>query len=357
MPPSSSSATSPTPSVTAAVNSVPGQTYVNQLAINSAQKGYQPDVTGVSGLPAAGTGTTPAQLAANGAASDPNGTINDITPATTPESEYTDAMNTYLTSLKNSNSLTLADSQARNSALNAPGETTSFAGTDANRIATTDAFGIDAANNTTAADLAAANAYKATLPATPAPFTLSPGDTRYNADGTVDASLPATPAKLDTSVVNTNGKQELVNTQTGQVIQDLGASTPTAAETNTADANSAEGQLTAAEGSDGYTDPNLYAKLRASSGLSASDFDNRFGYLVNPLSTKRLGIASSASNQGPSYTQAQQTSLIGAGIPSTELGSIQDFVNQYGVQAFFTNNPTLTSAQKTALNTLYGTDF
>lgn len=39
-----------------------------------------------------------------------------------------------------------------------------------------------------------------------------------------------------------------------------------------------------------YADPNLYAKLRGQSVMSASEFDNRFGYLVNPASRAKLGI-------------------------------------------------------------------
>lgn len=66
-------------------------------------------------------------------------------------------------------------------------------------------------------------------------------------------------------------------------------------------------QLTAIsnKSSDGYTDPNLYAKLRASSTLSASDFDNRFGYLVNPESKKKLGL--STTNENYSKEQITQT--------------------------------------------------
>lgn len=44
-----------------------------------------------------------------------------------------------------------------------------------------------------------------------------------------------------------------------------------------------------------YADPNLYAKLRSAAKMSASEFDNRFGYLVNPASKGRLGVGASAS--------------------------------------------------------------
>lgn len=60
-------------------------------------------------------------------------------------------------------------------------------------------------------------------------------------------------------------------------------------------ASDAGSKLVAAEGPDGYTDPNLYASLRANSKLSATDFDNRFGYLVNPESRVRLGLKSASA--------------------------------------------------------------
>lgn len=68
---------------------------------------------------------------------------------------------------------------------------------------------------------------------------------------------------------------------------------------NNADAqvSSAAQQLTNAVGSDGYTDPNLYARLRQSSTINPTQFDNRFGYLINPLSRDRLGL-STASRSG-----------------------------------------------------------
>lgn len=71
---------------------------------------------------------------------------------------------------------------------------------------------------------------------------------------------------------------------------------PTAGDLSTATAQALGSRLEAAKGPDGFTDPNLYASLRASSSLSASEFDNRFGYLVNPASTARLGISNTSAN-------------------------------------------------------------
>lgn len=54
-------------------------------------------------------------------------------------------------------------------------------------------------------------------------FSLSPGQTQYDAQGNAIASAPG--AKLDTSTVEVNGRKLLINSQTGQTIQDLGAAT------------------------------------------------------------------------------------------------------------------------------------
>ena len=72
-------------------------------------------------------------------------------------------------------------------------------------------------------------------------------------------------------------------------------------------------QLTSKVGEDGYTDPNLYSRLRATSSLSATDFDNRFGYLVNPQSRANLGITSAVAGsqwKPPSADEATVNSLI-----------------------------------------------
>ena len=72
---------------------------------------------------------------------------------------------------------------------------------------------------------------------------------------------------------------------------------------DTSAVSNAQAQLTAAakKGIDSYTDPNLYASLRAQSTLTPTDFDNRFGYLVNPASTARLGIGAAATTQGGAF--------------------------------------------------------
>lgn len=100
-------------------------------------------------------------------------------------------------------------------------------------------------------------------------------------------------------------------------------------------------QLTSAAGSDGFTDPNLYARLRQISTVSPTEFDNRFGYLVNPLSRAKLGItASGASGRGTQYLTSQWFKQIypidqlysqanAAGYGSGLLGSKEDAVDKY----------------------------
>lgn len=90
----------------------------------------------------------------------------------------------------------------------------------------------------------------------------------------------------------------LLDWQTRQA--NLKRASPTTISVNTSSASSAEGQLLDARGTDGYTDPNLYASLRSRSTISANEFDGKFGYLVNPASKTRLGIKE-VKNTGVGY--------------------------------------------------------
>lgn len=102
----------------------------------------------------------------------------------------------------------------------------------------------------------------------------------------------------------------------------LNKQNPTALQTETAAISSANSQLSAAKGTDGYTDPNLYARLRSSSPLSATDFDNRFGYLVNPASTARLGIGTTSTNNGASDADInKQLAQIPSGTSSEDIAA------------------------------------
>ena len=111
----------------------------------------------------------------------------------------------------------------------------------------------------------------------PTTFELSPGQTAYQlmADGTVKAlaSRPKDSSELTTL------QQMNINERSNVSRQLL------------------DSRYSGKEADGIYADPNLYANLRASSNMSASEFDNRYGYLVNPISRKNLGITSSNAGE------------------------------------------------------------
>lgn len=134
-----------------------------------------------------------------------------------------------------------------------------------------------------------------------------------------------------------------INTQLAGLQEQIQAKAPAATvnDKNTAAAGQLNTQLLAARGTDGYTDPNLYARLRSSSSLSSSEFDNRFGYLVNPLSKDRLGLG--AATTAPKNLNADQLSIVNDAksrldyakqnyedTPSIRAAIIQQSIQQYG---------------------------
>lgn len=101
---------------------------------------------------------------------------------------------------------------------------------------------------------------------------------------------------------------------------------PTESEKDSAIVASVNGQLTKATGPDGYTDPNLYARLRASSGISPTEFDNRFGYLVNPLSRVKLGL----TTENNTNMETAINWLVNNGGDATDINQLKtdpDFLN------------------------------
>ncbi len=70
---------------------------------------------------------------------------------------------------------------------------------------------------------------------------------------------------------------------------------PTSSEKESAEITSVLSKLKT--GSDGYTDPFLFIKIRAKSSLSPSEFNSRFGYLINPTSKKKVGLSRSSSSE------------------------------------------------------------
>lgn len=94
--------------------------------------------------------------------------------------------------------------------------------------------------------------------------------------------------------------QDALKTQYNKFVFDQAkANKPTSDEKSSAEVSRVGNILNKAKGEDGYTDPNLYSRERASSSLSPTDFDNRFGYLVNPASRANLGITSGVAGNQP----------------------------------------------------------
>lgn len=99
-------------------------------------------------------------------------------------------------------------------------------------------------------------------------------------------------SSANNEIVDINGQKVLINKRTGQQIRSYGGGSSGILST-----------LNASRGNDGYTNTDLYANQRASSGMSANEFDNKFGYLLNPNARQRLGVATGAA--GGSVTKEQ----------------------------------------------------
>lgn len=94
---------------------------------------------------------------------------------------------------------------------------------------------------------------------------------------------------------DTGYKLVTYNIKTGEVTKTSQVTQPSA--NNSQTTTDIQNQLTATKGGDGYVNADKYAQLRATSKISASDFDNRFGYLTNPNDRARLGIGVAATSQ------------------------------------------------------------
>lgn len=68
---------------------------------------------------------------------------------------------------------------------------------------------------------------------------------------------------------------------------------------------------------------------------------------------KSLSTASSKDTNQLKFTSTQKNSLVNSGLPANQLNSIETYVNNYGVDAFISANPSLTDEQKTALQGLF----
>lgn len=196
---SSTSATSPVLSSPAAKSFVQSQLPKEQvidpstgltsdrLAQNAAPQ-TPPTIKGTTISDLAGGNTT----GMGPGSTDKGTTYSEIGSSAAPQTAYDVAMNTYLKSLTNANDLSLQATKDQEEALSR-GETSGFATGEAARVNRNNSFAIDAANNTANANLGAVNALEKRLPATPQPFNLSPGETRFDAKGNQIASVDATP--------------------------------------------------------------------------------------------------------------------------------------------------------------------
>lgn len=186
------------------------------------------------------------------------------TPTVDPNASYRAAFDQYLSSLKPSDAETsasknLADLQLQaqkdnEDALN-KGESLGFASGEAARVAKNNSFGIDAASNTlnalTAARGASTDATKARLDFEQGirkdeqpQFQNNGNDIiQINPDGTTSVAYKGSP-DVKTQVVQAGGKNILINTQTGAVIKELGA-------TDSALSRAASGSTSSGTG--GYT--------------------------------------------------------------------------------------------------------
>jgi hypothetical protein len=154
-----------------------------------------------------------------------------------------------------------------------------------------------------------------------------------NMDGIDPSSMDATSKKQleDLSAranLPYNLVQQALKAQYNKFVFDKAkANKPTSAEQDTAAISNAKNQLTSAVGSDGYTDPNLYARLRSSSNLSPTEFDNRFAYLVNPASRAKLGLTSGTAGTEGSIAPADYTKgvnyLLNNGASASDLESFK----------------------------------
>jgi hypothetical protein len=126
-----------------------------------------------------------------------------------------------------------------------------------------------------------------------------------NGQGNIYESITTIPKP---SILSSTFEQDLANynAKVATLARQI-APRATQTEKDQAEISSINSKLNNARGVDGYTDPNLYSKLRATSDISPNEFDNRFGNLVNPESRPKLGLQSTVNK---SDLTPEQTSII-----------------------------------------------
>ncbi len=320
-----SSATAPTPKstfVNSQVNNSPDQNV--PAGPNTAGYTYVGGkLTTVGGQPVGST-------APSGSSSDPASLVNanpppgftptGTTPQITPQSQYNQAFQTYLDSLKpgadeslaskNLAALQLQASKDQDTALERPGQTSAFATGEAARVARNNAYQIDADTNTVNAETNARTAQqtaakaaldfaKTNLPSND-PFNLSPGETRYGPDGKVIAQAPATATKPN--IIGDSSTGYYTVGADGKLTKLLGAA-PKALNQNqsTAQAYSQINQLLGMTDSKGvpYVDNNGYftpqgfksiVQNAIEDGISRADILSEYGDKIFPGNAKAYGL-------------------------------------------------------------------
>lgn len=105
-------------------------------------------------------------------------------------------------------------------------------------------------------------------------------------------------------------------------------------------------ELSKYTGQDGKVDPQAYQTLRAASKLSASEFDNRFGYTLSPQEQKNLGITSSAVAKPATDVQNQEATYADRVKQSSQtIDTLANDIAKYNQIGFYTQSK-LPNAQK-----------
>lgn len=138
------------------------------------------------------------------------------------------------------------------------------------------------------------------------PFELSPGHARYaynpqtgKYEKVAEAPPKAGVEGLKTSLTEVGGRRVLVNTQTGEIIKDLGISTKTtSSREKQTEISAIENRLIQGRRSGEFVDGNVYLEERRKSTLGTDEFDKRFGELLSPGDRQRYGIGKGSKESG-----------------------------------------------------------
>ncbi len=109
---------------------------------------------------------------------------------------------------------------------------------------------------------------------------------------------------------------------------------------------------------DAQTKLNALQAQQATQANVAADNARANASLAEQIRHNKVDEANAANKPlSGTYTPAQKDTLIGVGMTAPQVDQVSQYINQYGVQAFFTANPKLDSKTKSAINKLYGTNY